>query len=415
MKAPTMTIDATNTAVKSRMPKAEFIALIAMMMATVAFSIDSMLPALPDIGRELSPDDLNRAQLILTSFVIGMGLGTFFTGPLSDAFGRKPVILVGAVIYIAACVLAWAAPTLELVLAARVVMGLGVAAPRIVGIALVRDLYAGREMARIMSFAMMIFTLVPAVAPLLGTAVIAIAGWRGIFISFILFSFLVTAWLWIRLDEPLAVADRRPLKITKMKSAIAQIFRHPTVRITIAVQALSLGMLFTSISMIQQVFDISFGRAESFPLWFAGIALVSGTASLLNAALVMRLGMRRLVSWTLGVQIIMSGVVSLLYLSGLSIEVLFYVFIVWQVSVFFQAGMTLGNLNAMAMEPMGHIAGMAASIIGGISTVVAAALAIPVGLMFDGTPLPLTVGICVEAILAFALMMLIKRIETRNP
>ncbi|MDQ7071301.1 MAG: multidrug effflux MFS transporter [Rhodobacterales bacterium] len=395
------------------MPKVEFIALIAMMMATVAFSIDSMLPALTDIGRELSPDDLNRAQLILTSFVIGMGLGTFFTGPLSDAFGRKPVILVGAVIYIAACVLAWAAPTLELVLAARVVMGLGVAAPRIVGIALVRDLYAGREMARIMSFAMMIFTLVPAVAPLLGTAVIAIAGWRGIFVSFIQFSTLVTAWLWIRLDEPLAVADRRPLKITKMKSAIAQIFRHPTVRITIAVQALSLGMLFTSISMIQQVFDISFGRAESFPLWFAGIALVSGTASLLNAALVMRLGMRRLVSWTLGVQIIMSGVVSLLYLSGLPIEVLFYVFIVWQVSVFFQAGMTLGNLNAMAMEPMGHIAGMAASIIGGISTVLAAAMAIPVGLMFDGTPLPLTIGVCIEAILAFALMMLIKRIEAR--
>ena len=149
------------TAVSSPMSRVEFVALIAMLFATIAFSIDAMLPALPEIGREMTPDNINRAQLILTSFVLGLGVGTFFTGPLSDSFGRKPVILAGSAVYILGAALAWAAPSLELVVAARVLQGLGAAGPRVVAIAIVRDLYAGRGMARIMSFAMMVFTLVP--------------------------------------------------------------------------------------------------------------------------------------------------------------------------------------------------------------------------------------------------------------
>ena len=143
---------------------------MAMMFATIAFSIDSMLPALPEIGAELSPHDVNRAQLILTSFVAGIGIGTFFVGPLSDAFGRKNVIVAGSAIYIAAAAVAWASNTLEVVLAARMVQGLGCAAPRIVALAIMRDIYSGRIMARMMSIAMTIFTIFPAFAPLIGTA-----------------------------------------------------------------------------------------------------------------------------------------------------------------------------------------------------------------------------------------------------
>lgn len=166
------------SAAPARPASVEFIALIAMMFATVAFSIDSVLPALPEIAAELTPQDPNRAQLILTSFVFGMGLGTLVMGPLSDAFGRKPVIVGGAVLYCLAALVGYLAPTLETVLAARVVMGLGVAAPRVVSLAMVRDLYAGRDMARIVSFAMMVFMVVPAAAPLLGAAIIAAAGDR---------------------------------------------------------------------------------------------------------------------------------------------------------------------------------------------------------------------------------------------
>ena len=190
MSAPRIGADEPQNLTLPRLPLPEFIALIAMLFATIAFSIDAMLPALPEIAQELTPADPNKAQLIVTSFVLGMGLGTLFAGPLSDSFGRRNVILAGAVLYCAASAVAMIAPSLETVLAARVVQGLGAAGPRVVSLALVRDLYKGREMARIMSFAMMIFMVAPAAAPLLGQQIISLAGWHAIFIAFILFAVL---------------------------------------------------------------------------------------------------------------------------------------------------------------------------------------------------------------------------------
>lgn len=396
-----------------RMSKAEFIALIAMMFATIAFSIDSMLPALPEIGQELSPEAVNRAQLILTSFVLGMGVGTFFTGPLSDAFGRKPVIYGGAALYILASAVALFSSSLELVLAARVAQGRGAAGPRVVAMAVVRDLYAGRQMARIVSIAMLIFTLVPAVAPLLGAGVIALVGWRGIFVSFILFAGIVVLWLGLRLPESLPVENRRPFRGPLLADAVCQMFAHPTVRLSILVQTFCMGTLFTMLTMVQPVYDVIHGRAESFPFWFALVALISGSASLLNAALVVRLGMRRMVTWSLGAQIVITtGMIASGWVE-LSPDVQFGLFVAWQTSVFFMAGTTLGNLNAIAMEPMGHIAGMAASVIGAVSTVLAAAIAAPIGLLFDGSMAPLTTGILIMCTLGFALMLHMGRIEER--
>ncbi|WP_122073627.1 multidrug effflux MFS transporter [Pseudophaeobacter sp. EL27] len=395
------------------MSKAEFISLVAMMMATIAFSIDAMLPALPEIGAQLSPTDVNRAQLILTSFVLGMGIGTFFTGPLSDAFGRKPVIIAGATLYILSAGVAWASSSLELVLIARVVMGLGAAGPRVVAIAIVRDLYSGREMARMMSIAMMIFTLVPAIAPMLGQFVILIAGWRGIFAAFALFALIIALWTMLRLPEPLAIENRRAFRLPLMMAAVKEMIQHPTVRLSIVVQTFCLAMLFTMITMVQQIYDIIFDRADSFPFWFSLVALISGSASLLNAAVVVRIGMRRIVTWSLAGQIILSGLMLTLEGFNLPGAVAFGLFVVWQTSIFFMAGTTLGNLNAMAMEPMGHIAGMAASVIGAISTVFAAVIAAPIGLFFDGTLLPITLGILVMSSISYLLMLHIARVEAR--
>ncbi|WP_170586877.1 multidrug effflux MFS transporter [Ruegeria arenilitoris] len=398
-----------------RISKAEFIALIAMMFATIAFSIDSMLPALPEIGAQLSPDDVNRAQLILTSFVLGMGIGTFFTGPISDAVGRRPVIFAGAAVYILASAVAWASSSLELVLAARVVQGLGAAGPRVVAMAIIRDLFSGREMARIVSIAMMIFTLVPAIAPMAGAAVIAFAGWRGVFMSFILFALVIIAWMGFRLPESLAPENRRPFRLPLMVGAVKEMFAHPTVRLSIFVQTLCMGMLFTMLTMVQPVYDVIHHRAESFPFWFGFVALMSGSASLLNAAVVVRVGMRRMVTWALAGQILITSSVIALNMSNLSPQASFALFVFWQTTVFFMAGVTMGNLNAIAMEPMGHIAGMAASVIGSISTVVAAAIAAPVGLLFDGTLGPLSIGILIMCVLAFGLMVHMGRIEDRVP
>ena len=398
-----------------RMHRAEFVALIAMMFATIAFSIDAMLPALPEIGQELSPDDVNRAQLILTSFVLGMGIGTFFTGPLSDAFGRKPVIYCGAALYVVASAVAWASSSLELVLAARVAQGLGAAGPRVVAMAIIRDLFSGREMARIASIAMMIFTLVPAIAPALGYGIIAFAGWRGIFIAFILFAAILLLWLGVRLPESLAVEDRRPFRLPLLIASAKEMFAHPTVRISIMVQTLCMGMLFTMLTMVQPVYDTIYGRAESFPFWFGLVAAISGSASLLNAIVVVRLGMRRMVTWSLAAQIVLSGAMIMAGQAGFSQDAGFYLFVGWQTTVFFMAGTTLGNLNAMAMEPMGHIAGMAASVIGAVATVLAAAIAAPIGLLFDGSLLPLTSGIMAMCIIGYVLMLHMARIEARLP
>ncbi len=397
----------------NRMSRGEFIALIAMMFSTIAFSIDSMLPALPEIGAQLSPDDVNRAQLILTSFVLGMGIGTFFTGPLSDAFGRKPVIYGGVALYIAASAVAWASSSLELVLAARVAQGLGAAGPRVVAMAVIRDLYSGRIMARIISIAMLLFTLVPAVAPMLGAGVIALFGWRGIFVSFILFALIVCVWMGTRLPESLAVENRRPFRLPLMVAATKEMFAHPTVRLSIMVQTLCMGILFTMLTMVQPVYDVIHDRAESFPFWFGFVALMSGSASVLNAALVVRVGMRRMVTWALGAQIGITALVIVANSFPLSPNASFGLFVAWQTTVFFMAGVTMGNLNAIAMEPMGHIAGMAASVIGSVSTVLAAAIAAPVGLLFDGSIVPLTTGILTMCILAFGLMIHMGRIENR--
>lgn len=395
---------------KAPLSQTEFIALIAMLFSTVAFSIDSMLPALPQIAQELTPLNVNAAQLIITSFVLGMGVGTFFAGPISDAFGRKPVIIGGAVIYALGAAAAWAAPSLELLLIARVVQGLGVAGLRIVSIAMVRDLHSGREMARVMSIAMMIFMLVPAIAPAIGTIFINAFGWRSLFVTFVVFAAIVCLWLGLRQPETLIHENRRPLDVGTLWSALKEVLSHRVIVVTTLVQMVIYAMLFGTLSSTQQVFAETFGEVETFPFWFALIALLAGSASYLNSRLVGRLGMLYLTNTALGVQLILSAVFATITALGLWSDALsFPAYVFWTTSVFFVTGLTIGNLNALALEPVGHIAGIAASLTVATATVGAVLLAIPVGLAFDGTPVPLMIGVTLLAAVGFALMRLIER------
>ena len=389
--------------------RGEFIALLALLFATIALSIDAMLPALPEIAAALSPDDPNKAQLVITSFVLGMGVGTLFAGPLSDAFGRKTTILAGFALYILAAADAWAAPSLETLLVARVIMGIGSAAPRTVSIAMVRDLFKGREMAQIMSFAMMIFTLVPAVAPLMGQGVIALAGWQAIFVAYIFFALLVATWLHLRQPETLPIAARRPLALAPLLSACAEVLSLRIVQISIATQALTLGMLFATLSSMEGIFAQTFARAESFPLWFAVIAVASMSGSIINARLVMKIGMRGMVKATYAVLLAVTLVyLALSAMGGLGPNAAFAAHILWSIVLFATMGLTLGNLNALAMEPLGHVAGMAASVTSAIATVASVLLAVPVGLLFDGTALPLLIGVSAYGAAALGLALLLK-------
>ena len=395
-----------------RISTPEFISLMAMLVATVAISIDAMLPALPDIALKLTANNPNQVQLILSTFIGGMAIGTLVVGPLSDSFGRKNIIYAGAAIYITFSALCMFATNLETMIIARVFQGIGAAAPRVVSQALVRDLYSGREMARITSFIMIIFSIVPAVAPLMGAGLILLFDWRAIFLVFILFALVSTFWTAIRIREPLRAEMRIPFQLKIFQAAFLNIISIGIVRISIITLIFSYGTLFTCILLVQQVFDQFFGRAGSFPEWFAVIAALSASASFLNSMLVMKLGMRRLISAALRVQVALSALMLLMFYAGIiSGDLGFAFFVFWVFSLFFQAGLTLGNLTALSMEPLGHIAGTAASVISAIATLGSAALATIAGHFFNGTPLTMIVSILLFASLGALSAHLLQRFD----
>lgn len=388
-----------------RLALPEFTAMLAVLFATIAFSIDAMLPALPEIAAALTPGDVNRAQLVLTAFVLGMGLGTIFAGPISDAVGRRPAIFGGFVLYAVGALLAWRATSLELLLAARLIQGLGAAGPRIVGLAMIRDLYEGREMARVSSFVMMVFMVVPAIAPSLGAVIIGAWDWRAVFLAFVVFAVLGASWVGIRQDETLPVARRRPLSPQGIYSAAREVVADADVRIYTLVMTLGLGQMFALLSSIQQIFGETYDRAARFPLWFALIAVIAATASFVNARLVMRVGMRALCIRAYVAQTVFSALMVVLFWSGvLAGTMAFAAFFIWATSIFFMAGLTFGNLNALSLQRMGHIAGMAASIVAALSTVASVVLAAPIGLAYDGTPIPVMLGATIASGLAWLLM-----------
>jgi len=391
---------------RAPLPFAEFVVLVALLFSLIAFGTDAMLPAFPAIARDLGLEDANRAQLVLSAFVFGTGAGQLLTGPLSDALGRKPVISFGILLFIAACLMAYLAQTLESMLLARFIQGVGISAPRTVALAMVRDLHSGRMMARVMSVAMAIFVLVPAVAPLIGQALFLAFGWRSIFLAFILFAGLALVWLNLRQPETLPPEARRRFRPSSLLAALAEVLANRvTMRCTL-VLSLVFGALFAYLSSAQQVFVDTYGKGTAFPAYFAGIALISGGAGFINAALVLRLGMRAMVVTALA--LLLAGslpMAGLLWSGGLRAGPEFGAFLAWSVLLFFVAGLTIGNLNALAMEPMGHIAGMASAIIGATATMLAMAVAVPVGLAFDGSALPLVAGTSLAGMAALGLML----------
>ena len=398
-----------------RISTPEFISLMAMLVATVAISIDAMLPALPDIAIQLTAKNPNQVQLILSAFIGGMALGTLVVGPLSDSFGRKNIIYVGAVIYISFSALCMFATDLETIVIARVFQGIGAAAPRVVSQALVRDLYSGREMARITSFIMIIFSIAPAVAPLLGAGLISLFDWRAIFLIFIIFALISTIWTKIRIREPLRPEMRVPFQIKIFRAAFLEIISIGIVRVSIITLIFSYATLFTCILLVQQVFDQFFGRANSFPEWFAVIAAFSASASFLNSMLVMKLGMRRLISAALRVQIALSAFMLLMFWTGaITGNLGFGFFVFWVFSLFFQAGLTFGNLTALAMEPLGHIAGTAASVISALATLGSVFLATIAGHFFDGTPVAMIISIALFASFGALSAHLLRRFERKS-
>ena len=367
----------------------EFVALMAFTMSLVALSIDAMLPAFPDMSRDLGVTGANDIQLVVSTLFIGLATGQLFYGPLSDSIGRKPAIYTGFVLFILGSMLSMMASDFTLMLAGRLLQGIGAAGPRTVSVALIRDRFHGSEMAKVMSFIMTVFILVPIFAPALGQGILLLAGWRAIYGVFVLLALLLLAWLSLRQPETLPANKRKPFTLGNVYSAFGEVARSRVAVTYSLVAGCVSGAFLSYLNTSQQIFQVQYGLGKLFPVYFGLLAVAVGIASLLNSAMVMRFGMHRLANGALRVMMVLTWLF-LLVVWIYDGNPPLWLFMVLCLALFFCIGVLFGNLNSIAMEPLGHVAGTAAAAIGSATTLLAVALGFLIGQAYDGTLVPLS-------------------------
>lgn len=385
------------------LPAREFALLIAMLTAMGALAIDAMLPALAEIGSDLGVVRENNRQWVISALFLGFALGQIVYGPLSDRFGRKPGMYVGLGLFVAGCVLSMAAWSYPAMLAGRFLQGIGAAGPRIVCLALVRDRYKGREMARVMSFIFAVFVIVPTIAPALGQVILLVSGWRAIFGALLAFAMAGLFWFAIRQPETLTPERRVPLSVGPIAAAVGQVGgNRGAVGYTVAT-GLVFGGFLGYLNSAQQIFQEQFQVGSLFPAYFAALSLAFAASSYMNGHLVVRHGMRKLAVRSLqGICLLSAGfVVVLIQTDGLAP---LWMFLLWGAAAFFCLGAVFGNVNALAMEPFGHIAGIAAALIGSFTSLLSMLLGASIGQFYDGTLLPLVSGFAVLGIASLGAM-----------
>ena len=367
----------------------EFVVFVAALIAVNALGVDLMLPALAAIGHDLAIAAANHRQWIITVYMGGFGAGQLVYGPLADRFGRRPVLLVTLVGVTGASVFAAASVTFPALLAARALQGLMSASTRVLAVSIVRDRQSGRRMARTMSLAQMIFFLVPILAPSLGQLLLGIGPWRFIFYALAAFDAVVLAWAALRLPESLPPARRLPLSPAALATAYRLTLGNRFSLGYAVASALTFGGIIGFVSVSQQIFVDEFGIGRRFTWLFAVCAAAMGCASFANSRLVERLG-TRLIS--------QSAVFALIALSLARLAVIatghetLVTFVLFQATSMTCIGLCGSNFSAMAMEPVGHIAGTASSVQGFITTLGAVAVGSLIGQHYGGTTMPLALG-----------------------
>ena len=381
--------------------RTEFIVLIALMISLVAMTTDIMLPALGAMATGLGRADPSDGHLVITLLFAGFAIGQLGAGPLSDCYGRRRVIHCAYVLYCVGTVLCLFAPSFALLLTGRLLQGLGMAGPRIVSVAIVRDGFEGRGMARIMSFVMAVFILVPAIAPAVGQVVIGLAGWRATFTFLLLMAAVSWTWFALRQPETLALQDRRKLSLPSLWAGIVIIARtRAAIGYTVAT-GLIFGPFLAYLSLSQQIFQDSYDKGTAFALWFGIAALAIGASSVLNSALVERLGMRLLSNAAL-------VTIALAATLGFTVAQLwdglppFALFMGWLLVTFFCMGLLFGNLNSLAMEPLGRMAGLGAAVVGALSTLISIPIGFTISETFSGGVSALVAGFGICSLLSLA-------------
>ena len=381
----------------------EFTIMLAFMISIVAMSTDVMLPALSLIAIDLELENLNDSHFTVSSLFLGFAFGQMFVGPLSDSFGRKPIVYISYIIFIIGCLLAIFTTSFTMLLVGRVLQGIGAAGPRIICTAIVRDGFEGRAMARIMSFIMAVFIVVPAIAPAIGQGVIYLSGWRATFVMLLAMAVISFLWFGIRQPETLPKPARREFSLRTIWNGVVKITK---IRIALG-YAITAGLIFGPflgyLGSAQVIFQETYGAGQYFALYFGIAALAIGSASLLNSALVMRLGMEYLTVCAIG-----SGVfISIIFLgiaAGMSGVPPLWAFMMWLIPTFFCVGILFGNLNALAMEPLGDMAGLGSAFIGATTTFISLPIGLAISDQFSGTVMPLVLGFAIFNVVAFMMM-----------
>ncbi|SEB43873.1 MFS transporter, DHA1 family, bicyclomycin/chloramphenicol resistance protein [Tenacibaculum sp. MAR_2009_124] len=387
--------------------KLEFIILMASLMSLVALSIDALLPALVDIGKSINITNSKDNQLLVTMIFLGLGFGQLIAGPISDSIGRKPVIYIGFILFVFASFICVSATNIETMILGRILQGIGLSAPRTISIAMVRDTFSGNYMAKIMSFIVVIFILVPVIAPSIGKILLDLYGWKSIFHSQLIFGILVMIWLWKRQPETLKESHKSPLSFKLFINGFKEFMKHKQAVIFTIVSGLITGSFMVYLSASQQIFQEQYNLVDEFPFIFAGLAISVGLATFLNGTLVMRFGMFKLVMFFSVVFIAIS--ISYIFLffgkSNPPVQVLVGFFSLQ----FFAIGFLFGNLRALAMQPIGHIAGVGAALNGFISTIMAVPIASVIGNWVDKTSIPLFFGFTICGVITLLLLRYVKK------
>ncbi|MUU78433.1 multidrug effflux MFS transporter [Winogradskyella endarachnes] len=385
----------------------EFVVLMAALMSIVALSIDAVLPALPKIGTYLSSVNETENQKLITTIFLGLGFGQLIFGPLSDSFGRKPMVYLGFGVFVVASLICITTKNFEMMLLGRILQGVGLSSPRTMSIAIVRDSYSGDHMAKILSIVTMTFILVPVIAPMLGQFLLHHFGWHSIFSVNLAFGALIMLWFWKRQPETLQEQHRKTYHLSIFKTGTLTFFRIKSAVIYTILSGLITGSFMVYLSTSQQIFQVQYNLGDLFPYIFASLAITIGLSTFLNSAIVMRFGMWNLVNIALLTFVSIALVYVVLFWSGVNPPV--GVLIVFLMLQFASVAFLFGNYRALAMQPMGHIAGIGSALNGFISTIMAVPIANYIGSFIKTSVLPLFIGFLVTGLIALVLFYSVKK------
>ena len=386
--------------------KAEFIALMAGLWALNSLAIDIMLPALPYMGEALHVAQENDRQLVISSYFLGFGIAQLFFGPLCDRFGRRLPLIIGLIFYILPVIAAIFAPNFETLLLLRAIQGIGAAATRISSQSAIRDRYAGRDMAEILSLAMMVFMIMPIVAPLTGQVLLMTGPWQTIFIFMGVVAAMIGVWAFLRLEESLAPENRRPLRFAVILDGFKIVFSNRQSLFYALAGTCTMSALFGFINSSEQVYVEVYGLGAYFPVAFAAVAGLMALSSFMNSQIVRRVGMRRLSHGALFAFLFFTGLMTLFSVTG---HLPFWLFFTLLASTMFSFGWCGSNMNSLAMEPLGSVAGTASSVFGFMQTVGAALIGAFVGRNFDGTTTPVATGFFVLGLLSIVCVLIAEK------